>query len=80
MAKKQTGEPVDLRTELISAGVKHLREFGYPKCDPTNILTTMIYRTFFKSMLEGTVEDSRGGSRIHSAACELLDEISAMAK
>lgn len=42
---------LDIRSKLISAGVKNLREFGYPKCDEKNILTDLIYKGFFVSML-----------------------------
>lgn len=41
---------------LLAAGVKNLRDFGYPKCDGGNITTTPIYAAFFKSMLEETKE------------------------
>lgn len=41
-----------IRQHLISAGVKNLREFGYPDCDEENILTDQIYKAFFISMLK----------------------------
>lgn len=41
---------------LIAAGVKNLKEFGYPNCTPENILTDCVFSQFFKSMLE----DNRG--------------------
>lgn len=41
-----------IETKLIEAGVKNLREFGYPDCNSENILTDQIYSAFFKSMLE----------------------------
>lgn len=41
-----------IRQKLIKAGVKNLREFGYPSCDEANILTDEIYKRFFESMLE----------------------------
>lgn len=37
---------------LISAGVKNLKEYGYPNVDEQNILTDPIYSAFFRSMLE----------------------------
>jgi len=40
-----------IRSKLVSAGVKNLREFGYPHCDDKNILTDEIYKAFFVSML-----------------------------
>lgn len=42
----------EIRTRLILAGVKNLRDFGYPKADPKNILTDLIYKPFFVSMLK----------------------------
>lgn len=41
-----------IEAKLIEAGVKNLRQFGYPNCDKSNILTDEIYRAFFLSMLE----------------------------
>jgi hypothetical protein len=41
-----------MRDKLIAAGVKNLREFGYPQCTKDNVLTDMIYRRFFLSMLK----------------------------
>jgi hypothetical protein len=41
-----------LQDRLIAAGVANLREFGYPHCTKENILTDMIYRRFFLSMLK----------------------------
>ena len=41
-----------VQQKLIKAGVRNLREFGYPDCDSKNILTDMIYSAFFKTMLD----------------------------
>ena len=41
-----------IRDKLLSAGVKNLKEFGYPEVTKENILTDSIYSRFFKSMLE----------------------------
>jgi len=58
-----------IKEKLLSAGVKILKEFGYPKADTKNILTDEVYKEFFKSMLE----DNKGnGSQIDSAIDELL--------
>ena len=40
-----------MRDKLIAAGVKNLREFGYPECDASNILTDYVYASFFVRML-----------------------------
>lgn len=45
-----------MRDKLIAAGVRNLKEFGYPNVNADNILTDMIFAGFFKSMLE----DNRG--------------------
>lgn len=47
MSKK----PQNVREMIIDAGVKNLREFGYPDCNRENIMTDIIYRGFFASML-----------------------------
>ena len=58
-----------MKTGLISAGVKNLREFGYPACNEQNILTDMIYSRFFVSMLK----ENKGHDReIDAAIDELL--------
>lgn len=38
--------------KLIEAGVRNLKEFGYPDCNTENILTDAIYSRFFEKMLE----------------------------
>ena len=45
---------MNIRDKLIAAGVKNLREFGYPSCDEKNILTDMIFSRFFETMLKDT--------------------------
>ena len=40
-----------MRSKLIAAGVRNLKEFGYPKCDEKNILTDYLYASFFIKML-----------------------------
>jgi len=44
------------RDQILDAGVKNLREFGYPHVDRQNILTDQVYSAFFRKMLE----ESRG--------------------
>lgn len=46
-----------IRTKLIEAGVRHLKEVGYPQCDAENIFTDYIYGELFHRMLEGTIEE-----------------------
>ena len=40
-----------IKSKLIAAGVKNLREFGYPQCNENNILTDEVYSEFFREML-----------------------------
>lgn len=44
----------ELRTKLLEAGVKNLKEYGYPACTTENIVTDPVYSAFFVSMLEQT--------------------------
>ena len=39
------------RAALIAAGVRNLKEFGYPDVSATNILTDRVYSVFFDNML-----------------------------
>lgn len=55
---------------LIAAGVKNLKEYGYPHVTVENILTDTIYSAFFKSMLE----DNKGKG-VDTAIKGLLDAI-----
>lgn len=41
-----------IRSKLIDAGVRNLREFGYPDVTSTNILTDRVYSAFFAKMLD----------------------------
>jgi hypothetical protein len=67
-----------MRDKLIAAGIRNLKEFGYPQVDALNILTDLIYSQFFKRMLEDTKE---GASAELSHACEsLISEISQVSK
>lgn len=45
------------REQLIEAGVHNLKQFGYPTVNTENILTDMIFKEFFKSMLKDTFEE-----------------------
>ena len=45
------------RNQIIEAGVRNLREFGYPSVNAENILTDAIYSQLFKSILEGNLGD-----------------------
>lgn len=47
------------RQMLIKAGVKNLKDFGYPGVTEENIFTDQVYGLFFKSMLQESLSDSR---------------------
>lgn len=47
-----------IRDSIIRAGVKNLREFGYPKANMDTILTDAVYKAFFAKMLEDNIESS----------------------
>lgn len=65
-----TFDPV--RDQLLRAGVRNLKEFGYPNVTKENILTDYVFKKFFKGMLE----DNKGKSARHDPVIEqLLKEI-----
>lgn len=41
-----------MEEKLIAAGVKNLREYGYPDCNKDNITTDIIYKYFFIAILK----------------------------
>lgn len=42
--------------ELLKAGVRNLREFGYRDVTVTNIMTDYVFASFFVRMLDETLE------------------------
>jgi hypothetical protein len=64
-----------MEEQLIRAGVKNLKEFGYPAVDKDNILTDLVYSSFFKRMLETTKEAAKGNKSVTSACDNLLSKI-----
>jgi hypothetical protein len=65
-----------MEEKLIEAGIRGLKEFGYPCVTKENILTDDIYKIFFIRMLEGTKEDAHYDNRIVGACDSLLSRIS----
>ena len=63
-----------MRDRLIAAGIRNLREFGYPDVNATNILTDMIYSKMFLGMLKETLKNTING-RVVWACDDLIDEI-----
>lgn len=47
-----------VREKIIKAGVRNLKEFGYPACDESNILTDQVYAAFFVTMLDDHPSDA----------------------
>jgi hypothetical protein len=64
-----------MKDQLINAGIKNLKEFGYPDVNKENILTDLIYSQFFKRMLEETKEQYKNNSLLVKYCNELLSEI-----
>lgn len=62
----------EIKTHLLNAGVKNLKEFGYPEVNSENILTDDVYSEFFKNMLN----ENKGHSQsIDDVINELIKEI-----
>lgn len=59
-----------VKDKLVIAGIRNLKEFGYPNVNAGNILTDYVYAPLFKSMLE----DNRGKGA-DAEIDELLAEI-----
>jgi hypothetical protein len=59
-----------MRTTLIKAGVRNLKEFGYPMVNETNILTDDVFKRFFVSMLRDNL-----GQGADDAINSLLEEL-----
>ena len=60
------------KEKLIAAGVRNLKEFGYPQCNKENILTDAIFKAFFASMLK----DNKGhGDETDKAIDELISVV-----
>lgn len=68
--KKMTNEQI--REHLLKAGVKNLKEFGYPEVTTDTILTDEIYKAFFKSMLEDNLGN---GKQVDEVINQLLSEV-----
>jgi hypothetical protein len=59
-----------MKDKLITAGVKNLKEFGYPYCTKDNILTDMVYKEFFKSMLKDNI--GKAGKKVDDSINDLI--------
>ena len=67
----------EIKNHLLKAGVKNLKEFGYPNVNTENILTDEVYSKMFESMLH----DNKGHSaNVDEVIGELLKEIKSKSK
>lgn len=66
-----------IRQVLINNGIKNLNEFGYPDVNEHNLLTDLIYASFFQSMLKQSREiaTSKSMNDIVSEIDALLFEV-----
>jgi hypothetical protein len=64
-----------MREAIIEAGIKALKEYGYPAVNKDNIMTDTIYSQFFKSMLRGTIDDAHGNKELIFMCNTLISEI-----
>jgi len=46
---------MNIRQEILKAGVIGLKDFGYPSVTEENILTDTIYSAFFEEMLKDNI-------------------------
>ena len=63
----------EIKFRLIKAGIKNLKEFGYPSVNEENILTDIVYSAMFKSMLNDNVGKST--KQVDGVIDELLKQI-----
>lgn len=63
----------EIRKKLIQAGIRNLKEYGYPDVDDENIITDMIYSAFFSSMLSDNL--GAAGTHVDTEIKVLLHEI-----
>jgi hypothetical protein len=60
-----------IKDRLILAGVRNLKEFGYPTVTKENILTDYVFSQFFLAMLQ----DNRGSNELINKAIDELIEV-----
>jgi len=61
-----------IKDSLLKAGVKNLKEFGYPFVTTESILTDEVYSLYFKNML---IENKSNSPIIDETIEQLLKEI-----
>ena len=61
-----------IREHLLKAGVKNLKEFGYSEVTTETILTDIIYKGFFQSML---IDNLGNIKQVDEVINQLLSEV-----
>lgn len=61
-----------IKQQIISAGIKNLKDFGYENVTSENIIQDKIYSAFFKRMLESNLGEDSDFDKVIN---ELLEEI-----
>jgi hypothetical protein len=62
-----------IKDKLLEAGVNNLKEYGYPEVNKETILTDLIYKGFFKSMLKDNL--GKSNKVVDGIINDLLTEI-----
>jgi hypothetical protein len=66
---------MSLRTDILGAVARNLREFGYPDCTADNVLTTKLFAMFARDQLVEFMEKHEGNQEVASTVQPMLDEI-----
>ncbi len=67
-------EKSEIKKELIQAGVKNLKEFGYNDVNEENIMNDSFYSSFFQAMLNDNLGVSKFDS-VNDVIKELISDI-----
>lgn len=70
----------DILERLIAAGVKNLKEFGYPHVTAENILTDDVYRAFFVNMVRDSLIELEYVKSPNSVIREAIKELKKLHK
>lgn len=62
------------KRDVINAGVNHLKK-SYPRVTADTIMTDIIYKAFFRSSLEQTIQDAPANLKVAQLCQQLIDEI-----
>jgi len=62
----------EVKDHILKAGVKNLKDFGYPEVTTETLLKDEVYKEFFKSMLKENIGRSK---KVDDVINDLLNEI-----